>query len=442
MESYPRITIVTPSYNQGRYIGETIESVKIQAYPNLEHIVVDGGSTDETLEILKQYPDLIVISEPDRGLADAINKGFKLATGEIWGYLCSDDTLLPGALFRIAQEIDPNRDRHIVMGRCRFTDSDGRYVGIEHPSHFESHKCVLEIWKGHTIPQPAVFWIRDVWKNFGVMREDLASNWIDYDLFCRFSKRYRFWFVDQVFATYRLHSDSKTQLSTEEQCLEECIQISQSYWGSPLMPFYWQIAWSLIIYRFNRVGRARKWWQKARDTWRHRQFAWSVGYAIMGGLLAPEVVFYAGIYPFLREHARGIFHRILDLLARKGQIHPQTQAYMDHLDMWSDGWAGPRVVVIRNAKGNENNLKIDGFVYLLYLRKPFVLSVLLNGRKIGEQSIKVNGDFELTMALPNSLPEGSYTIDILSNVWFVPNNFTHGDDYRPLAWRILNIGFT
>jgi glycosyltransferase involved in cell wall biosynthesis len=93
MESLPRITIVTPSFNQSGYIAETVESTLAQGYPDLEHIVMDGASTDGTLEILKRYPHLKVISEPDRGQAHAINKGFQLATGDIWGFLNSDDTL-------------------------------------------------------------------------------------------------------------------------------------------------------------------------------------------------------------------------------------------------------------------------------------------------------------------------------------------------------------
>src|SRR5262245_2614541 len=94
----PRISIVTPSFNQARYIGKTIESVSAQRYPDVEHIVIDGGSRDGTLDVLAGHPHLRVISEPDRGHADAVNKGFRLATGEIWAFLNSDDTLVPGAL--------------------------------------------------------------------------------------------------------------------------------------------------------------------------------------------------------------------------------------------------------------------------------------------------------------------------------------------------------
>jgi len=167
MSAYPRISIVTPSYNQGRFLAETIESVLRQDYPNVEHIVVDGMSTDETPEILKRYPHLRVIREPDQGQADAINKGFRIATGEIYAFLNSDDLLLPGALKRVAAEIRPQEGRHVIMGRCRFIDENSRYIGIEHPSHFESFERVLAIWKGHFIPQPAVFWTAEVWQRCG-----------------------------------------------------------------------------------------------------------------------------------------------------------------------------------------------------------------------------------------------------------------------------------
>ena len=215
MDGSPRISIVTPSYNQARYIGETIESVLAQDYPDVEHIVIDGGSADGTLDVLAHYPHLRVVSEPDRGHADAVNKGFRLATGRIWAFLNSDDTLVPGALRRVAQEMDPAAGRHVVMGRCRFVDERGRPTGIEHPSQFESHRRVLEVWKGHTIPQPAVFWTPEVWARCGPMDETLRTAWIDYDLFCRFSRRYRFHPVDQVFAQYRLHAESKTEGMTE-----------------------------------------------------------------------------------------------------------------------------------------------------------------------------------------------------------------------------------
>src|SRR5947209_14851315 len=151
MHYLPRISVVTSSYNQGRFLGRTIESVLTQYYPDLEHIVVDGMSTDETPAVLARYPHLRVIREPDRGQADAINKGFRVATGKVYCFLNSDDTFLPGALHRVAGEIDPARGRHVVMGRCIHVDEEDHFTGQEHPSAFVNHRRVLEVWKYNTI---------------------------------------------------------------------------------------------------------------------------------------------------------------------------------------------------------------------------------------------------------------------------------------------------
>ena len=233
MSPLPRISVVTTSYNQGAFIGETIESVLAQDYPNVEHIVVDGMSTDGTLDVLARYGHLRVIREPDRGAAEAINKGFQVATGDIWCFLNSDDTFLPGALHRVAREIDPAAGRHVVMGRCRFVDEHGRFFGVEHPCHFESFRRVLEVWKGHFIPQPAVFWTPEVWKTCGPLEVGLIH--LDYDLFCRFARRYRFHVIDQVLANYRLHSESKTVEWSEAERLEDSIRLSKRYWGLSLI---------------------------------------------------------------------------------------------------------------------------------------------------------------------------------------------------------------
>ena len=168
----PKVSIVTSSYNQAAFIARTIESVRTQDYPNVEHIVVDGMSTDGTVDVLARYPDLKVIREPDRGQADAINKGFRAATGDLFGFVNSDDTLEPGALSAVVDAIDPGAGRHVVMGRCRFIDESDRFLGVEHPSRFQSHRRVLEIWKGHEIPQPATFWTRDVWERSGPLEMD------------------------------------------------------------------------------------------------------------------------------------------------------------------------------------------------------------------------------------------------------------------------------
>src|SRR3984893_5953654 len=216
MVTAPRISIVTSSYNQARFIARTIESVLAQDYPNVEHIVVDGMSTDGTADVLARFPHLTVIREPDRGQADAINKGFRAATGQIFGFLNSDDTLEPGALRSVADAIAPVKGGAIVRGRSRFIDEEDRFIGVEHRSAFESHRRVLEIWKGHCLPQPSTFWTREVWDACGPLHVD-EPLMLDYDLFCRSSRRYTFHRIDRVLANSRLHTRSKTRAVTDEQ---------------------------------------------------------------------------------------------------------------------------------------------------------------------------------------------------------------------------------
>src|SRR5215470_15932021 len=258
MPPLPRISVVTSSYNQGRFLARTIESVLTQEYPNLEHIVVDGMSTDETPDVLARYPHLRVLREPDHGQAEAINKGFRLATGDIFCFLNSDDTFRPGALHRVAREIDPSRGRHIVQGRCRYIDENDVWTGEEHPSVPATHRRILQVWKAHCVPQPATFWTAEVWKRCGPLDETLHLA-LDYDLFCRFSRRYRFHFVDALLADYRLHGASKTCSNEQDAVREQAIAISRRYWGSPLWLRYWWLRGSLAWFRFRQAYQPHRW---------------------------------------------------------------------------------------------------------------------------------------------------------------------------------------
>jgi glycosyltransferase involved in cell wall biosynthesis len=435
----PRISIVTPSLNQARYVAETIESVMAQDYPALEHIVIDGGSRDGTLDILARYPHLRVVSEPDRGQAEAVNKGFRLATGAICGILNSDDSLLPGALRRVAQEIDPAHGRAVVMGRCRFVDERGRALGIEHPCHFESHRRVLEVWKGHAIPQPAVFWAREVWEACGPMDETLRSAWIDYDLFCRFSRSYRFHVVDQVLATYRLHAESKTARASEVARREDAIRISRRHWGPRLSPLHWRLALSLARHRFDRVGRARRLMRRAAERWRGGESLHAVPAAVAGAILAPEVAFFVGAYPLLRARAGGVWRRALGRLAPAARMSPQTVAYLDRADPWEDGWVGPRVAVARTAPPGADVVALKGRVDLSYLAPPQVLTVSVDDRVVGQERVERTGDVAVEIPVPGGLAAGPHVVEVRASGWFVSDVFTGSGDHRPLAWRLGEI---
>ena len=435
MNEWPRISIITPSFNQGNFITETIESVLAQNYPNLEHIVMDGVSSDNTLEILKRYSHLRVVSEPDNGQSEAINKGFRLATGKIWGFLNSDDTLLPGALSRIAKEIDPKNGKHIVMGRCRFIDDNGDFFGIEHPSHFESHCRLLKIWKGHMIPQPAVFWTPEVWQECGGLDENLKFH-MDYDLFCRFSRKYRFHFIDKVLATYRLHIESKTQQWSEVDRLEDSIRLSQRYWGSPFSIMYWQLLLSLKWYRFNRVGRSRAIYEKAQEASRQHQLMKAIFYTFSAAALAPEVAFYVSVYPNIRRQSLRTLNAFFDWYIQKKGIYPQTKVYLERTMPWEDGWIGPDLAVVKEVGKNVQNLIIQGKVDLRYINKPFTLTLFVDKKTIEAKRINQDGEFKLDFDLKETLSPGKHTFEIHANSWWIHHKYFRSGDYRPLAWKI------
>jgi len=434
MKGQPRISVVTCSYNQGEFIKDTIESVLAQDYPNLEHIVVDGMSTDQTAEILEHYGHLRVIREPDNGQADAINKGFRIATGDIYCFLNSDDTLMAGALHRVAREIDPACGRHLVMGRCRFIDGSGNNIGIEHPRHFESFLRLLKVWKGYTIPQPAVFWTSDVWRVAGPLKESMV---LDYDLFCRFAQRYEFHVIDQILANYRLQPSAKTAQLTDKDRLDQCIAVSRRYWGSPLSLRYWRLAASLWWFRLDRLGRARRLLARSSEAWRNRQYLQVVISAAAAGLLAPEVVFYVTFYPHIRRLAGGTVMRLLTRISARRELDERTHVYLARETPWEDGWIGPRFATSLEFHGSESNIVVQGNIDLRYLPKALILSVRLDGLEVGAKNIESSGEFAIALPLRGPVQPGQHRVEVLASAYFVPHKVLLNGDYRPLCWKLF-----
>lgn len=184
--AWPRITVITPSLNQGRFIEATIRSVLLQGYPNLEYVIIDGGSSDETLRIIKKYEEHISfwVSEPDRGQAHAINKGLARSTGEIEAYQNSDDGYLPGCFRIVAEHFLRGHD--FVYGDHVGLDADGREVERRTVPAFHPHAYVLYA-SGALFPE-ACFWARSVREEVGLFREDLRYS-LDADWFLRITEK-------------------------------------------------------------------------------------------------------------------------------------------------------------------------------------------------------------------------------------------------------------
>jgi glycosyltransferase involved in cell wall biosynthesis len=204
---FPSISIVTPSFNQGHFLEETICSVLDQKYPNLQYMIVDGGSTDNSVEIIKKYEKHLSwwVSEKDRGQTDALNKGIARCTGEIFGYLNSDDLLLPRSLDRVA--ITWQQGQTWMVGWCKYLELDG----TDWPYVVRATQRKADWFIDNPIPQQSSFWARKYFDQIGLFREDLHYCF-DYEYWMRmhFKAGLHPAVVRQCMSAFRLHENSKT----------------------------------------------------------------------------------------------------------------------------------------------------------------------------------------------------------------------------------------
>jgi len=229
----PKISIITPSYNQALYLEQSIQSVLSQEYPNLEYIIIDGGSKDGSVDIISKYNEYITYwtSEPDKGQSDALNKGFSLATGDIIGWLNSDDTYQPGT-FREVANIFKNNAIHVAMSEYfGFMDNLEKIYAFK-KNQYKNHKTLIRYWKtnGMTINQPCVFFRRELISNMHPVMDTTLNYAMDYDLWLRLSLFEPFHVVPGHWANYRFHDQSKSGKGFG-MFVPEWYTVSRRYWG-------------------------------------------------------------------------------------------------------------------------------------------------------------------------------------------------------------------
>jgi glycosyltransferase involved in cell wall biosynthesis len=242
---WPRVSVVTPSYNQGQFLEQTIRSVLLQGYPNLEYIVIDGGSTDESVEVIKKYEPHLAHweSERDRGQSHAINKGFARATGEIICWLNSDDYHAPDTLASAAECLAEGTGNYALVGHCVQVFADGR-PPVKGIGKYEGLTRMLEYWKGYHMHQPSMFWRREVFERVGYLDE--AQYYImDFDYWVRMARHFDFRNVDRVLSYAVYHDDAKTGDGFRKYYADLRRQ-NHRYWPSPLTPGYWRLKLSMI----------------------------------------------------------------------------------------------------------------------------------------------------------------------------------------------------
>lgn len=258
MNPYPKISIITPSFNQGQFLEETIQSVLDQNYPNLEYIIIDGGSTDNSVEIIKKYEQQLSywVSEPDRGHGHALNKGFARATGEIMAWINSDDKYLPWTFETVAEVFTVLPEVEWIQGNPATWDEKGRLVTSR-----TGQKNLIDFLIGNYawIQQESTFGRRSLWERSGGYIDEHYQYMIDGELWSRFFLSAELFRADRIIGGFR-HHDSNRSRENLSLCRAEMETIVHKFrkdfdWKRFPRSVFWAINFFYFLYRFSILTR-------------------------------------------------------------------------------------------------------------------------------------------------------------------------------------------
>jgi glycosyltransferase involved in cell wall biosynthesis len=229
------VSIVTPSFNQARFLDETIQSVLSQKYPHIEYMIVDGGSTDQSAEIIRRYQASLAwwVSEPDQGQTDALNKGFSRAHGDILAWINSDDTYYPEAVSEAVDYLASHPEVGMVYGDANLVDETGKILG-RFPARQTDYQ---KLRRGYVhIPQQAAFFRADLWRQVGPLDPSFYFA-MDYDLWVRLSKISSLKYQPRLWANFRLHGQGKS-VASDDRCYPEMLRVHFREGGNKFSPLY------------------------------------------------------------------------------------------------------------------------------------------------------------------------------------------------------------
>lgn len=401
--NYPLVSIVTPSYNQGKFIKETIESVLTQNYPNIEYIVMDGGSKDETVDILKSYGDRIKwVSEKDGGQADAVNKGIRAASGEIIGWLNSDDTYLPGAILQAVKFFQRQTDVGMVYGEGYHTKENGEIIDRYPTESFNMDRLAQNCF----ICQPTAFFRKEVLLQVGMLNKDLHLC-MDYELWMRIGKQFEIAYIPYFFATSRMYEDNKT-LSRRKEVFTEIIRTVRSHYG------YVPLSW-VFGYMDYKLGSKR------------------------------NLYFYSNLFiNFLFTNKRNLSYSFKEIKQiAKAKIKQRLANKSNNIDRYSDGWVG-RTFVTEMEIPTDVGQGVKAIIHvsgrnLSPSTKPLKVKIYVDGQYTGQLIAKEKGQFtsSIQFVTPNS--SSSCKLKLVANQSFVPSKLGKSDDARELAYLVDEI---
>jgi glycosyltransferase involved in cell wall biosynthesis len=241
--AFPKISVISPSYNQAQYLETTIKSVLDQAYPNLEYIVIDGGSSDGSADIIRKYAGRLAhwVSEKDRGQSHAINKGFARSTGDILCWLNSDDFFEPGTLQYVADFFTNHPDVDVLCGGIHTVDPTGAITGSA-PASYTGPAGLASYWHGYNMHQASIFWRRKVYEAIGPLNENLHLT-MDFDYWLRMAGAFQIQSVDRILSRITMHPAQKT--NDYSRYARAQLRTVLRHHGSPLRLDGWDVRLAL-----------------------------------------------------------------------------------------------------------------------------------------------------------------------------------------------------
>ena len=387
----PLVTIVTPSYNQGCFIRATIESVLSQDYPHVEYIIMDGGSTDETASVVKDYASrLTFISEKDRGQSHAINKGFRMAQGSILAWLNSDDLYLPGCIRSAVDSFQRNAAAGAVYGEGYLIDYSGN-TSCRFP-HTEAFNLWKLVFLSDYILQQSVYFRKEVLEDLGYLDEDLHYT-MDWDILIRIGMKYHMEYVPEYMGCLREYPESKS-FAGGAMRIREIQQMLQRHTGLRISPGY-------VLYGL--------------DTY-HQLWCEQIDQALA---------------PMLKPLSRGLKSAVR-LFA--GLIIRHT--INESQGLYPDGWAGRSLNYMLPPGGG--GIVIEGYLPNWDSLGRQRLFVQGNGLSLGGWDVKA-GEFQVKVPVRGGMAGEPLRLKIEASRWAVKERFHLRGDHRRLAYRLKSI---
>lgn len=245
-----KVSIVTPSFNQAAYIEKSILSVLQQSYENIEYIIIDGGSSDGSVEVIKKYQDQLSywVSEQDDGQTHAIRKGFDIATGDIYAWLNADDAYSLDTVSKVVEYLKHNIEVDLVYGNRLAIDENGRVLYRKKMLPIGANS----IFSSMIVGQESCFWRRSIYKSVGGLDPKVKFS-MDYDFFSRIAQKGRFHYVPELWAAFRMHEDSRTMNEYAYLGRREVEIIQKNIWGKTVPSWIWNGA-SIAIKMYGLLG--------------------------------------------------------------------------------------------------------------------------------------------------------------------------------------------